>query len=689
VRKATFPWINGQIISAAETEDLAHLLATISAHLDEMNLVNLSTALHRLAKLSGNAYSQQAMIQLHNTLPVLLAAVRQALLRIEESGTGPKSQALSNITWALATMQAVDLPLLQMVAMRACGQLDDFKNFELCQLLWAFAKLGTVDSKLSECCKPLFRSAAQIVVRSTEEFSFRGLVMTAWAFATAKHHDVRLFHAIATRITPLANGANCQELANTAWSFSTAGVQEEQLFAALTHVSIPRMREFKPQELSSILWSFASIGYNHDEFYENAGRVATSVQLQGQQLANILWALTKMRPRHESTKDVLLRLLPSCTRLVATFKTQEMASVALAASKCFGGSPGSEEPQQPLPRVVTAFFQAALPLAVPNLRHYSGQSLANIATSFLAVQIGNRSGLFEGVSCEIMTRAESLENSALLLLLKTLPHAPPAPVVNSAMCQLFTEAARRMGNLPSRELQVLSRICARPLGGNESGKDAPPGNWGPSWDNREEVRVWCLTLAAKWQRGHVFSGPLAGQQATFSTTIPGAAGENREEAGDAEDEDTATSAERWAAPMKLTIANTGRASAWDAKAMEQLRESVETAAFQREEVAREEGTTVAGPAWDDKSPTKREKADNLPHFVFSVKNTFLDVEDANPFGEDDLQNPEIINMPLPPALPFIPASVSAEKLQAFRANYASFRIGNATGAKGELDTTLS
>merc|ERR1719408_510446 len=148
------------------------------------------------------------MMQLHSTLPLLLATVRQALLKLEESGSAPKSQALSNITWALATMQAVDLPLVQMVASRACQQLSDFKNFELCQLLWAFAKLGTVDPMLCECAKTLFSSAAQIVIRSTEEFSFRGLVMTAWAFATAKQGDARLFHAIAQRITPLAQGAN-------------------------------------------------------------------------------------------------------------------------------------------------------------------------------------------------------------------------------------------------------------------------------------------------------------------------------------------------------------------------------------------------------------------------------------------------------------------------------------------------
>lgn len=688
-KRVTFPWINGQIIAAADTEDLGHLLATIEAHLQQMNLVNLSTALHRLAKLAGSSRVHHHQAKLQQTLPTLLATVKAALLRSEATGSVPRCQALSNITWALATMQVVDAELVQMVAPRAHSQLADFKNFELCQLLWAFAKLGTVDPRLCDSIAPLFTSASQFVIRHIEDFTFRGLVMTCWAFATAKQHDPRLFRSIAARLIPMAYGANCQELANTAWAFSTAGVQEDRLFATLAAVAIPHIQEFKPQELSSILWSFASIGHSNDDFYQAAGRTAMQMQLQAQQLANILWALTKMRPHHESTKEALLRLLPWCTALCETFKTQELASVALAASKCFGTIPGSQEKPQSVPPQVIHFFNAALPMAVPSLREYSGQSLANIASSVLAVRVGATSGLFDAVGYEVMSRAESLENSALLLLLRTFPHAPQSAAVHSALCQLFAEAARRIEQLPARELQVLARICARPFGAIDIAVNGPPGNFQHS-ESREELRVWCLTLATKWRSGDIIPGEAQERVQEEMPRAPNVhasdpANEAKIDAEDAEaQEDISASFDRWA--PTLTIANTGRASAWDEKAMEKMRHALEKSEARREEVARErvsaDGPPVAeATAWV--SPSREEPAARQPHIVYSVKNTFLDVEDGN---DDEGSDSELMNMPLPPALPFIPESVSAEKLQAYRANYARFRVGNALGAKGELDT---
>lgn len=658
-KQVTYPWINGQIITAAETGDMQHFLFTINQHLEHMNLVNMSTGLHRLAKLAGNQARHQA--QLQQTLAALLEAVRQALIRSEETGATPKCQALSNITWALATLQVVDIPLLSMIIPRAYSQITNFKNFELCQLLWAFAKLGSVNSALCDSSAPLFAPSAQLVMRHIDEFSFRALVMTSWSFATAKQQDNRMFHAIAMKLLPSLHEANSQEMANAAWAFSTAGVFEEDLFELLAHVAIPRMLEFKPQELSSILWSFASIGYCNDDFFEAAGRAAMQLQLQAQQLANILWALAKMRPRHDSTRQVLLQLLPQCTMLIRTFKTQELASVALAASRCFGSLPGSEgntDLMQPAPIQVQGFFHAALPMTLPKLQEHSGQSLANIASSFLAVQVSgiDTSGLFAGVSYEVMRRAESLENSALLLLLKTLPHVPQSAPVDDAVRRLLRDAARRVDSLSSREVQAISRVCGRLNGRN---KDADNAQQTASKESREELQTYLLTLASMWCSFHQTQQPEAAQAATL---------------GEATEENPNDALDRWAPAFTLTCANTGRpASAWDEKAMQDLREAMEDTAAKREEMVGHMSPSA------DQAAQQQQKTE----FVFCVKNTFLDVEDSS---DGEGSESEIMQMPLPPALSFIPDSVSAEKLHAYRANYARFRVGNAIGAKGEVVT---
>jgi hypothetical protein len=677
-QRVTFPWINDQIITAANTGNLHHLVNTVTVYLPQMNLVNLSTALHRLAKLVGGDWKSQAYLR-QTLLPALLSSVHQALARSQVSGALPKCQALSNITWALATMQVVDLPLLQTVVAFAHVQISSFKNFELCQMLWAFAKLGTSNGPLCACTNPLFTAAGEYVLQHIDKFTFRGLVMTSWAFATARLHDSRLFRAIADQLLLELHSANCQELANTAWSFSTAGVHQEHLFEMLAKESVPRFHEFKPQELSSILWSFAAIGSQHDDFYLAAGYAALGMQLQAQQLANILWALTKMRPRHSSTQEVLLQLLPRCTSLIHTFKPQELASVALAAGKSFGNV-DSEHPQQ-LPVQVINFFHAALPLAVPTLREYSGQSLANLTSSLLAVQLGADSGLFDEVSCEILRRTESFENSALLLLVKSLPQAPRSTAVHSAICFLFNEAARRVERMPAREVQVLHRICGKLRGIDDVSSSTLP--------SREELRFCCLSLASTG--AFVPSSTLSDNVEEAQVNADAAA--TVDEAGDVFAEENIdgdlgeTAGDKWAAGITIEVAaNTGQTSAWDEEATEQLRHAAETAGARREELARERGSTdghVDGPAWVADA-SSGEQASQMPHYVVSVKNTFLDLEpDADADAADE---PAI---PLPPALPFLPDSVSAEKLAAYRTSYARFRVGNAIGAKGELDKTVS
>jgi hypothetical protein len=557
-------------------------------------------------------------------------------------------------------MHVIDLNLLHLVATFSHYQLTNFKNFELCQLLWAFAKLGTLSGDLSTSTTPLFVSAGEYVLRHIDQFSFRGLVMTAWAFATARHNDPRLFRMIADWLIVGLDKANCQELANTAWSFATAGVHQEALFQRLAQEAIPRLHEFKPQELSSTLWSFASIGNPADDLYVAAGRAAMGMDLQAQQLANILWAITKMRPRHSMTQEVVLALLPRCTQLLHTFKPQELASVALAAGKAFGKT--DQEPPMNVPFQVTRFFQVALPQAEPTLREYSAQSLANLTNSLVSLQLGADTDIFEQVGYEIVTRSESsFENSALLLLLKTLPQVRSTPSVRSAISLLFTESSRRVEKLPVREFHILSRICAKLCGEEE-----PSGCTSATWENREELRLRCQQIAS--------TGGAPTTQANKPEVVTGGLFCNSEVDPSRGDEESGASSDKWGATTLVVAASSQGASVWETEANEQFRQALETSEALRhpkvEEQTREKGELTII------------EETQASQFVVSVKNTFLELEEPKDAEDGELE----LDFHLPPALPCIPDSVSAEKLAAYRTQYARFRVGSAIGAKGELDT---
>jgi len=66
---------------------------------------------------------------------------------------------------------------------------------------------------------------------------------------------------------------------------------------------------------------------------------------------------------------------------------------------------------------------------------------------------------------------------------------------------------------------------------------------------------------------------------------------------------------------------------------------------------------------------------------FTVKNTFIHVDECDSSDENVT---DVSDKPLPPTLEFLPASISAHKLDAYRMDYQRFRTGKAVGARGEV-----
>ena len=87
---------------------------------------------------------------------------------------------------------------------------------------------------------PLARAAK----RRLSDFNPQDVANTAWASATAKYRDEKLFAALARAVERLSE-FNPQEGANTAWAFATVNYRDEKLFAALARAVERRLSEFK------------------------------------------------------------------------------------------------------------------------------------------------------------------------------------------------------------------------------------------------------------------------------------------------------------------------------------------------------------------------------------------------------------------------------------------------------------
>ena len=73
------------------------------------------------------------------------------------------------------------------------------------------------------------------------EFNAQDLANTAWAFATVKQSDEKLFQALASAAERRVNELKMQELANTAWARATVKLPDEKLFVALARAAERRV----------------------------------------------------------------------------------------------------------------------------------------------------------------------------------------------------------------------------------------------------------------------------------------------------------------------------------------------------------------------------------------------------------------------------------------------------------------
>jgi len=96
-------------------------------------------------------------------------------------------------------------------------------------------------------------------------------------------------------------------------------------------------------------------------------------------------------------------------------------------------------------------------------------------------------------------------------------------------------------------------------------------------------------------------------------------------------------------------------------------------------------------AWPDSKLTSWDsKADMLSDTArLPIKNTFLHFQEASPEDEEDDPDEEENEAKLPPPLLFLPSTVSADKLKAYRLDYQKFRTGKSSGAKGEVSESVA
>jgi len=477
-------WINTQIMAAAEAGSTQQLLLMVGAFMPQMNLVNMSTSVHRLARLSMFCKDLQGLVE-HPTVNQLRRGILSTLQITPVSASLP--QSLSNIIWSLATLQVADNDVIEVAADLAVQSMCFFKPLELSSLIWAITKVGTEGAKINQ----FFSASAEYVISIVLRFNIRGLATIAWSYASARQHHTRLFNSLACRMCELLNRANPQELANITWAFSTANHCDNVLFATIGNAAVSQLEAFKAQELSNTLWGFASNNFHHEALFKKAAMVMQKMVLHPQHMANIMWAYARNQPQHPITANLVVTMLPMCTVTLEAFKPQEVASVAIAAAKTFGQgklckdimpSIGHMEGEADLPVAVSYFFDVVVPWTETRLHMFSVQSLANIRSAFAMLPVNGKDIIMKRTSDEVLRRLPNLQASEMLLLLRSFIFTASAGCRGTEA--LAATIATRFDHLQPQELWNLKSICTK-----------FPGL--PRDATKEEFRAFFFTLVEK------------------------------------------------------------------------------------------------------------------------------------------------------------------------------------------------
>lgn len=481
-KRTSCPWINSQIIQASKEDNaIQRILGVVEMCIKDMNLVNLSTSLHRLAKLSVMTPHSDRMLRQSPVMKLLLTSIATAFCAVEEDPSLP--QSLSNITWSLATLRIVDYKVLEMAGTLAIANMKDFKAFELASLLWSFAKLGCADT-MTPVVSPLFRAATGRLMACMNGAGFRSLATAAWAFATARQASQRLFRAIAKEVQTCLPSANSQELANIVWAYGTVGHRDDQLFRIIAEECVRRLDEFKTQELSNTFWGFASNDFHHEAFYQKALLIAQGMQLQPQHVANILWAAARLHRKHPAARQAALHMVPACLGFLTSFKPQEVASTAHAVAKIFSAeADGFEFRTQPMiPLQISMFFSAITPWCQEHIQLFSDQSLANIVSSFGMLRINLHPSFLASVERQVLERLKTSDHAALVVFFRATIQCPQLARLEG---QLAWTVAQELLNFKSKELRSLAFTRSVKLGIVH--QEVEP--------NIEELHRWCMELA--------------------------------------------------------------------------------------------------------------------------------------------------------------------------------------------------
>ena len=224
------------------------VLQFCSTHLPQLHLVNLSTALHRVAKASDR-------------LDVLGSTELQALIRCVSKelmeATEVPLLTVASVSWACAKLSYLDMPLFDAMAGQAVEAVQALQaraqeaGFQECaNIAWAYAMLELFHG-------PLLEALQALAVELMPAFDVQAVSNMVWALAKLLALDEPLMTLSAARFLEHLAESTPQNRSNFCWAYALLLVHSPRL-ASLAH-DLGSLESFELQDLTNTAWAFVSL----------------------------------------------------------------------------------------------------------------------------------------------------------------------------------------------------------------------------------------------------------------------------------------------------------------------------------------------------------------------------------------------------------------------------------------------
>ena len=197
--------------------------------------------------------------------------------------------AVTNMAWALVSLNAWSDGLTLVIIEYLKKQLDIFPFHSIALLLWSLAKAGVTD-------KVIFSKASQLsCAKGATNYDQRSFLQIAWALATAGHYNRQFFDMLSDKILS-ARGRGFytpRTLSSTSWCLAKAQHYRPDVLDHIADHSLVRLHEFNSHDLGNLAYAFGSLNHpRKDLLVAVAERFVSDPQLLTNNLAhaNIVWS---------------------------------------------------------------------------------------------------------------------------------------------------------------------------------------------------------------------------------------------------------------------------------------------------------------------------------------------------------------------------------------------------------------